>query len=127
VILLILLESTFLDDLINSPGIIFVCHSMGGIIARRFLVKEQSDLIKRGLNKIGLFLVASPSLGSEYANMLGLISSAIGHTQASALKFSQSNVWLNDLDKDFIDLKSNGNLQIKGKELIEDLPLYGKG
>lgn len=120
-------EYFYLDKLINDIGIIFVCHSMGGIIARRFLVKEQSDLFRSGLNKIGLFLVASPSLGSNYANMLGLISSAIGHTQANALKFSQSNVWLIDLDKDFIDLKSNGNLQIKGKELIEDLPLYGKG
>jgi hypothetical protein len=116
-----------LDNLIGSSGIIFVCHSMGGIVARRFLVNQQSVLIERGLNKIGLFLVASPSLGSEYANMLNLISNAMGHTQASALKFSQTNVWLNDLDKDFINLKINKNLQIKGKELIEDLPLYGKG
>ncbi len=114
-----------LDNLIGSSGIIFVCHSMGGIVTRRFLVNQQSDLIERDL-KVGLFLVASPSLGSEYANMLNLISSATGHTQASALKFSQNNVWLNDLDKDFINLK-NGKLQIEGKELIEDLPLYGKG
>ncbi|WP_414755832.1 AAA-like domain-containing protein [Anabaena sp. CCY 9910] len=84
-------------------------------------------LVERGLNRIGLFLVASPSLGSDYANMLGLLSSVMGHTQASALRFSQSNVWLNDLDKDFINLKGNKDLQIKGKELIEDLPLYGKG
>jgi len=61
-----------LDKLIDSSGIIFVCHSMGGIVTRRFLVNQQSDLIERGL-KIGLFLVASPSLGSEYANMLNLI------------------------------------------------------
>lgn len=115
------------DDLISSSGIIFVCHSMGGIVTRRFLVKEQSDLIKKGLNKIGLFLVASPSLGSEYANMLSLISRLLGHTQASALQFSQSNVWLNDLDKDFINLKANENLQIKGKELIEALPLFVPG
>jgi hypothetical protein len=81
--------------------------------------------VNQGL-KIGLFLVASPSLGSEYANMLNLISSAMGNTQASALKFSQNNVWLNDLDKDFMNLK-NGKLQIEGKELIEDLPLYIKG
>jgi hypothetical protein len=114
-----------LDNLIGSSGIIFVCHSMGGIVARRFLVNQQSDLIARDL-KVGLFLVASPSLGSEYANMLNLISSAMGHTQASALKVSQNNVWLNDLDKDFTNLK-NGKLQIEGKELIEDLPLYGKG
>jgi pimeloyl-ACP methyl ester carboxylesterase len=122
-----LIEYFVLDDLISSSGIIFVCHSMGGIVTRRFLVKEQSVLIQKGLNKIGLFLVASPSLGSEYANMLSLISSAMGHTQASALQFSQSNVWLNDLDKDFMNLKGNETLQIKGKELIEDLPLYGKG
>jgi hypothetical protein len=114
-----------LDNLLSSSGIIFVCHSMGGIVVRRFLVNQQSDLIEKNL-KLGLFLVASPSLGSEYANMLNLISSAMGHTQASALKFSQNNVWLNDLDKDFINL-INGKLQIKGKELIEDLPLYGKG
>jgi pimeloyl-ACP methyl ester carboxylesterase len=120
-------EYFFLDDLISNSGIIFVCHSMGGIVTRRFLVKEQSVLIQRGLNKIGLFLVASPSLGSKYANMLSLISTAMGHTQANALKFSQSNVWLNDLDKDFMSLKDNENLQIKGKELIEDLPLYLKG
>ncbi len=120
-------EYFILDDLISSSGIIFVCHSMGGIVTRRFLVKEQSFLIQRGLNKIGLFLVASPSLGSEYANMLSSISSALGHTQASALQVSQSNVWLNDLDKDFMNLKANENLQIKGKELIEDLPLFGKG
>ncbi|MFZ4557984.1 MAG: alpha/beta fold hydrolase [Pseudanabaena sp.] len=120
-------EYFVLDNLISSSGIIFVCHSMGGIVARRFLVNQQSVLIERDLNKIGLFLVASPSLGSEYANMLNLISNAMGHTQASALKFSQNNVWLNDLDKDFINLNTNKNLQIKGKELIEDLPLYGKG
>jgi hypothetical protein len=120
-------EYFILDDLISSVGVIFVCHSMGGIVTRRFLVNQYSMLIERGLNKIGLFLVASPSLGSEYANMLGLVSSVMGHTQASALRFSQDNVWLNDLDKDFINLKTNKNLQITGKELIEDLPLYGKG
>lgn len=120
-------EYFLLDDLISSTGVIFVCHSMGGIVTRRFLVNQYSMLIEKGLNKIGLFLVASPSLGSDYANMLGFLSSIMGHTQASALKFSQNNVWLNDLDKDFINLRTNKNLHIRGKELIEDLPLYGKG
>ncbi|WP_242044953.1 esterase/lipase family protein [Anabaena azotica] len=120
-------EYFLLDDLISSTGVIFVCHSMGGIVTRRFLVNQHSMLVERGLTKIGLFLVASPSLGSDYANMLGLLSSVMGHTQASALRFSQSNVWLNDLDKDFINLRTNKDLQIRGKELIEDLPLYGKG
>lgn len=116
-----------LDDVLNGTRVIFICHSMGGIITRRFLVKEQIALIHKGISDIGLFLVASPSLGSNYANMLGLVSGVLGHTQANALKFSQSNVWLNDLDKDFINLKESQKLQIIGKELIEDLPLYGKG
>jgi hypothetical protein len=120
-------EYFLLDGLIDSLGIVFVCHSMGGIVARRFLVKEQSLLLSRGLDTISLFLVASPSLGSEYANMLSLVSRVIGHTQASALQFSQNNVWLNDLDKDFMNFKANESLRIQGKELIEDLPLYGKG
>ncbi|RUT06436.1 hypothetical protein DSM106972_026930 [Dulcicalothrix desertica PCC 7102] len=119
-------EYFVLDDLFDGSGVIFVCHSMGGIVTRRFLVNQHSALIEKGLNKIGLFLVASPSLGSEYANMLSILSRIMGHTQASGLKFSQDNVWLNDLDKDFINLKTDESLQIKGKELIEDLPLYGK-
>lgn len=120
-------EYFVLDDLFNSSGVIFVCHSMGGIVTRRFLVNQHSTLIEKGLDKIGLFLVASPSLGSEYANMLSVLSRIMGHTQGSGLKFSQDNVWLNDLDKDFINIKTDDSLQIKGKELIEDLPLYGKG
>jgi pimeloyl-ACP methyl ester carboxylesterase len=110
-----------LDQLIESSSVIFVCHSMGGIVARRFLVNQHSNLIEIGLNKIGLFLVASPSLGSEYANMLSLVSSVMGHTQASALKFSENNQWLNDLDKDFMNLKTGKKQQIKGKELIEEV------
>lgn len=113
------------DDLINSSGIIFVCHSMGGIVARRFLVNQQLELTKSGLKKIGLFLVASPSLGSRYANMLGFIISVMGHAQAEVLKFSQTNVWLNDLDKDFKNLQEHGSIKIEGQELIEDLPLFG--
>lgn len=112
-----------LDKVLDSDRVIFVCHSMGGIIARRFLVREESNLIEKGLKHIGLFLVASPSLGSEYANMLGLISAVLEHTQAEALKFSQNNVWLNDLDKDFINLKGANRLNIIGKELIEDISL----
>ena len=112
-----------LDRVLESDRVIFVCHSMGGIIARRFVVREEPNLIEKGLKRIGLFLVASPSLGSGYANMLSLIPDFLGHTQAKILKFSQNNVWLNDLDKDFINLKEANRLNIIGKELIEDLSL----
>ncbi|WP_456708625.1 esterase/lipase family protein [Bradyrhizobium sp. USDA 4452] len=55
----------------GAPRIIFVCHSMGGIVARRYLVRRQFDKgAPRSRTTFGLFLVASPSLGAEWANWL---------------------------------------------------------
>jgi pimeloyl-ACP methyl ester carboxylesterase len=89
-----------LDEVLASNRLIFVCHSMGGIVARRFLVRQTVPLLEARA-ETGLFLVASPSLGSSYANWLSPLASFLGHTQADALRFAQDNVWLNDLDKDF--------------------------
>src|SRR5438874_2353886 len=85
-----------LDDVFDSKTIIFVCHSTGGIVVRRFLVQRQSDLIDRNI-EVGLFLVASPSLGSSYANLLSKVAELFGNIQAEALRFNQANTWLNDL------------------------------
>lgn len=118
-----------LDEVLKHSQVIFVCHSMGGIVARRFLVSQQLRLMEDGLKEVGLFLVASPSLGSDYANMLGTLVNFMGvsrffsNTQTDALRFSQDNTWLNDLDKDFINLKDAGRLSIRGQELIEELPI----
>ncbi len=103
----------------RSKNWIFVCHSMGGIVVRRFLVANVIDLKEKGIS-VGLFFVASPSLGSRYANLLESIINLFGHIQAEALKFSQSNTWLNDLDKDFLNLKEKAHLKIRGKEIVED-------
>lgn len=112
-------EHMRLDGLFESKRIIFVCHSMGGIVVRRFLVEQDADLIDRDI-EIGLFLIASPSLGSSYANLLNMFAKLLGNSQADALRFAQNNAWLNDLDKSFMNLKEAGKLKIKGKELIED-------
>lgn len=122
-------EYLALDEVLQHSRVIFVCHSMGGIVARRFLVTQQLELLRNGLREVGLFLVASPSLGSNYANMLGYlinvmgVSRFIGNTQTEALKFSQKNTWLNDLHKDFINLRDVDGFKIKGKELIEELSI----
>jgi len=41
---------------------------MGGLVARKFLVKNESLLAEQHI-EIGLFLVASPSIGSKVANI----------------------------------------------------------
>lgn len=108
-----------LDGVVDESRLVFVCHSMGGIVARKYIVEHASELIERRTS-ISLFSIASPSLGSDYANWLAPIARLFGHTQADALRFSQTNGWLLDLDKDFRNLKEGGCLDLSGKELVED-------
>ncbi|EKF59830.1 hypothetical protein QWE_09630 [Agrobacterium albertimagni AOL15] len=116
-------EQLQLDGVINRPEIIFVCHSMGGIIARRYLVQQAADLIRRG-TRVGLFLLGSPSLGSRYATWLTPFARILGHTQIDTLRFSEQNSWLLDLDREFLNLKESNHLFIRGKELAEEKPPY---
>jgi hypothetical protein len=107
------------EKLLDTRKIVFVCHSMGGIVVRRFLCANQTELLEKKL-KIGLFLIASPSLGARDANMLSLLWSVLQHTQAAALRFSGTNTFLDELDQDFRKLLSDGKLLIEGRELTED-------
>src|SRR5262249_17887462 len=112
-------ESFNVDELWNLRQIIFVCHSMGGIAVRRFICVNQAKFIERKMD-LGLFLVASPSLGSKDANALYIFARLLRNTQAEALRFCQTNTWLNDLDKEFLTLKEDKKVSISGKELVED-------
>lgn len=110
-----------LDEVLQSQQLIFVCHSMGGIVVRKYIVERVLDLLE---HRLGLFLVASPSLGAEYAEWLKPLAQLLGHAQADALRFADDNYWLNDLDKGFKNLLGrdphrNHRLLIKGKELSE--------
>ena len=47
-------EQMRIDKVIQCKRLIFVCHSMGGIIVRKYLVEQQSDLM---INKLGLRII----------------------------------------------------------------------
>ncbi len=113
-------ERLELQNMLELRKLVFICHSMGGIIARKFIVTQQTDLIRNNIS-IGLFLIASPSLGSEYANLINFFAKIlkVRNAQAQVLRFSQENSWLNDLDKEFNNIKESQDLVIYGKELIE--------
>lgn len=112
-------EHMRLDGVLESDQLVFVCHSMGGIVARKYIVERVLDLID-GRKSIGIFLVASPSLGADYADLFSIVAKVMGHSQADALRFVRSNDWLADLDKEFTNLKEGAKLSMKGKELVED-------
>lgn len=109
-------ERLHLDGALNSENLVFVCHSMGGIVVRKYLVSRQHDL--NGIT-VGLYLVASPSLGSDYANWLSPLATLMKHSQAEVLRFRQNNLWLNDLNKEFKNLIGAKGILIHGKEIIE--------
>jgi Putative serine esterase (DUF676) len=108
--------------LLECNRLIFVCHSMGGIVVRKFIVSHAVNL-NETKKEIMLFLVASPSLGSEYADFFRRIAEFLGHAQAQTLQVVSNNSWLQDLDREFINLKDGGKPKITGKELYEDKPI----
>lgn len=110
-------ERLKLDGVLSSHHLLFVCHSMGGIVVRKYLVSRQHEL--NGITA-GLFFVASPSLGSDYANWLNPLATLMNHSQADVLRFSQKNQWLDDLNKEFKNLIGANGILIRGKEIIED-------
>jgi hypothetical protein len=93
-------EHMRLDGVLDCDRLFFICHSMGGIVVRKYVVERATELIEAD-RKIGLFLVASPSLGSSYADWLSGLARLVGHAQADALRFVGDNPWLMDLDKEF--------------------------
>jgi pimeloyl-ACP methyl ester carboxylesterase len=85
----------------DFPRILFVCHSMGGLVARRYLVRRQLDIATAEKTIYGLLLIASPSLGADWANWLTPIAEFFQHSQAETLRVSKNNRWLDTLDRDF--------------------------
>jgi hypothetical protein len=74
-------EHMRLDGVLKSNRLVFVCHSMGGIVVRKYIVERAAELIGAE-KKIDLFLVASPSLGASYADWLSPLAQLLGHAQA---------------------------------------------
>jgi pimeloyl-ACP methyl ester carboxylesterase len=117
-----LYEVLKLDGVLDRRLIVFVCHSMGGLVVRRMLVAQQKHFSD---NHIGLFLVASPSLGSRYADWLSPIARFFKNSQADTLRMSETNEWLSALDQDFFNILDE--LDISGRELVEDLSILRAG
>lgn len=101
---------------------LFVCHSMGGLVVRRMLIQQQAALKRAGVACVGVFLVASPSLGSRWAKVFYPLFRLFRHTQGMALSNSELNGWLQDLRDDFVKLRDHGDIKVVGKELVEHHP-----
>ena len=109
-------ECLALDGVTSASRLVFVAHSMGHSEPKSC---SRSELARRS-TQIGLFLIASPSLGASYASWLRPLAQLLGHSQGKALAFCEDNTWLNDLNSDFRNALGRKEVSIVGKELVED-------
>lgn len=114
------------EHLLDARHLVIVAHSMGGIVARRWLVSN-SDAVVAANVAIGLLLVASPSLGSGLASLLHPLNEYLGNSQLAGLESEKDNQWLSALDADFLRLVADRRFPLVGQELLETDPPRLKG
>lgn len=99
------LQALSISDSQNNPApltfrnLVFVCHSMGGIVARDLLYRYRDKFTDKA---IGLVLIASPSRGSPYATFLKLLTFVLGNDAVANLE--PNSEMLADLDRRFREL-----------------------
>lgn len=103
---------------LSMPNIVFVAHSLGGIVTRRLLIDNEAHFRNK---RVGLCLMGSPSMGSAYATALGLVATIWRNKTAQQLRGSSE--FLSDLDtrfNNFIESRPTGTFF--GTEALENLP-----
>lgn len=101
---------------IERDNIIFVCHSLGGVVARSLL--ERHSYIFKDKN-VALVLIASPSFGAHVVDTLSALIDLYTNKQALALKWNSEII--SDLDDRFKDLKESGIIRkLRGIEFYEN-------
>jgi pimeloyl-ACP methyl ester carboxylesterase len=114
-------------SVLSKKNIVFVAHSMGGIVIRHLLSRVWTTSLFQD-KVIGLVLVASPSLGSMIADISTYISdignpllSLFGRSVPAAVdQLRWHNSFLVELHKDFLTLKTRNTLPyLTGVELVE--------
>ena len=100
---------------IKKNKIIFVCHSMGGVIVRS-LLERYSVWFKD--KDVALILIASPSYGSHVVDTLSPLVELYDNQQI--LTMAWNSAIIADLDDRFKDLRESGIIKkLKGIEFYE--------
>lgn len=84
---------------LKYPRLVFVCHSTGGIVARYLIERNQYKFVSKA---VGLALIASPSLGSKWADIGSFLAKYHGNRLALQLRSKDSSV--EDINDRFYDL-----------------------
>jgi hypothetical protein len=100
---------------LSKQQIVFVAHSTGGLVVRQMLLNEPAAFSEK---KIGLFLLASPSRGSEWATRASGLTKFIGHKMIDEL--ASNSPFTVRLDKLFSELLARKRIwMIAGMDVFE--------
>ena len=100
---------------LSKQKIIFVCHSMGGIVVRQLLCDEFKNFAGK---QLGIVLIASPSYGSKVADTLPFVLELYNHKQGKQLRWANDTV--KELDRRFRNLIDETD-SLAGREMFESL------
>ena len=102
------------DGVLAYPELIFLSHSMGGLVTRAFLLKNRTDASKVKM----AYFFATPTEGSPSAILLSLASK---NTQFKNMYPMQSDGYLADLQRDWLSAR----LGIRSFCAYEGLATFG--
>lgn len=94
--------------------VIFICHSLGGVVLRHMLTTRADGFREK---ELGIVLCASPSRGSRQANWSWVFNWALGNEVLKQLR--PNNPLLGDLHQRFKLFLSESSETIHGLELAE--------
>ena len=104
------------QPVLAKRNILFVAHSLGGVITREVLTEHPDAFASK---RVGLLLVASPSNGSAYANMLATAASVTRERLVEEL--APASPFLRQLDESFKQLLQQRRIpSLIGRELVEN-------
>lgn len=94
---------------LDLPNLVLICHSTGGIVARNMLERYRDQFRDKA---VGVALIASPSLGSAWANVAGLAAKYYNQRLAQQLQWRGDT--LEDIHGRFRDLVNDRAEQMPG-------------
>ena len=107
---------------LDADAVVFVCHSMGGIMAR-YLIERHQAVFRR--KAVGLALLASPSLGSEWANVAGFAARYYNQHLAQQLEWKGDSLSeLHGRFRDLVDSRATEMPGLFGMEAAETKMIY---
>jgi pimeloyl-ACP methyl ester carboxylesterase len=100
---------------LDKPRILFVCHSLGGIVVRRLLCDHPAEFKNK---RVGILLCASPSFGSAYANIGAALLFFLRHRLLGGMK--RGSYPVEQLDRAFQRLLTDHTIpDLHGYGLVE--------